>query len=416
MNELSKRLAALSPLQRELLAQRLKAGGPPENTNVATEVSRQLESHRAAAAEMQFSLLFFSDDGANTSRHKYRLILDSAKHADAHDFSAVWIPERHFQPFGGLYPNPSVLGAALATVTERIQIRAGSVALPLHNPIRVAEEWAMIDNLSDGRVGVSFASGWQPDDFVLSPAAYAERKELMFRQIKIVQRLWEGEAVRFSGVDGREVEVRTLPRPVQARLPVWITSSSSLKTWVKAGEIGAGMLVGLMGETFEGLSEKIGLYRESLARNGFDPRSRPVTVMLHTFVGEDLGTVKEQVRAPLTNYLRTFMKQTEHLREEVAGAGGRKAVEQDKDALASFAFERLFNTSSLLGTPETCRVLVERLAVLGVDEIACLVDFGLDAPTVLNGLFHLNELRQLLLAASPQESEIAIGSGQYHLR
>ena len=138
MNELSKRLAALSPLQRELLAQRLKAGGPPENTNVATEVSRQLESHRAAAAEMQFSLLFFSDDGANTSRHKYRLILDSAKHADAHDFSAVWIPERHFQPFGGLYPNPSVLGAALATVTERIQIRAGSVALPLHNPIRVA--------------------------------------------------------------------------------------------------------------------------------------------------------------------------------------------------------------------------------------------------------------------------------------
>ena len=54
-------------------------------------------------------------------------------------------------------------------VTERIEIRAGSVVLPLHNPIRCAEDWSVVDNLSNGRVGLSFASGWHANDFALAP-------------------------------------------------------------------------------------------------------------------------------------------------------------------------------------------------------------------------------------------------------
>ena len=68
-------------------------------------------------------------------------------------FKAVWTPERHFHAFGGLYPNPAVTSAAVAAITTRVRVRAGSVVLPLHNPIRVAEEWAVVDNLSQGRVG-----------------------------------------------------------------------------------------------------------------------------------------------------------------------------------------------------------------------------------------------------------------------
>ena len=56
--------------------------------------------------------------------------------------------------------NPNVFHAALATITEKIQLRSGSVVMPLHHPVRVAEEWAVIDNLSNSRVGVAFASGW----------------------------------------------------------------------------------------------------------------------------------------------------------------------------------------------------------------------------------------------------------------
>jgi len=87
------------------------------------------------------------------------MLLESAKFAVDNGFAAVWTPERHFQRFGGLYGSPSVTAAALSVVTKRIAIRAGSVVLPLQNPLRVAEEWAMIDNLSNGRVAIAAASG-----------------------------------------------------------------------------------------------------------------------------------------------------------------------------------------------------------------------------------------------------------------
>ena len=107
----------------------------------------------------------------------------------------MWTPERHFHAFGGLYPNPAVTGAAVAAVTERIKIRAGSVVLPLQNSIRVAEEWSVVDNFSKGRVGISFASGWQINDFVLAPHNYATRKEVMLREIETVRQLWRGETL-----------------------------------------------------------------------------------------------------------------------------------------------------------------------------------------------------------------------------
>ena len=125
------------------------------------------DSQRAVS----FSLFHFASGMDASDPQPYRLIIEAAKFADAHGFEAIWSPERHFHEFGAPYPNPSVINAALATITSKVQLRAGSVVLPLHDPLRVAEEWSLVDQLSNGRVGISFASGWQPNDFVLAPAA-----------------------------------------------------------------------------------------------------------------------------------------------------------------------------------------------------------------------------------------------------
>ncbi len=99
---------------------------------------------------LEFSLYYFASVDGDETSEKYRLLLEGAKFADNHGFAAVWTPERHFHTFGGLYPNPSVRSAAIATITESIQIRAGSVVLPLHNPLRVAEEWTVVDTCPMG--------------------------------------------------------------------------------------------------------------------------------------------------------------------------------------------------------------------------------------------------------------------------
>src|SRR6185369_2462818 len=125
--------------------------------------------NRQAERKIDFSLFYFASDAGRTEGDKYKLLIEGAKFADTNGLSAVWTPERHFHSFGGLYPNPAVTSAALAVLTKRIHLRAGSVVLPLHNPLRIAEDWAVIDNLSGGRIGLSFASGWHPNDFVLAP-------------------------------------------------------------------------------------------------------------------------------------------------------------------------------------------------------------------------------------------------------
>ena len=149
-------------------------------------------------------------------------------------FEAVWTPERHFHAFGGIYPNPSVTSAAIAAVTSRVGIRAGSVVLPLHSPVRVAEEWAVVDNLSNGRIGVSVASGWQPNDFVLNPAGYEGAKGRLDDDIDALRRLWRGETVSMAGPLG-PVDVRTFPRPRQPEIPLWLTSAGSIETFERAG-------------------------------------------------------------------------------------------------------------------------------------------------------------------------------------
>lgn len=355
-------------------------------------------AHTFAALEFkkhaQFSLFFFSADVEN-QQAGYQLILESAKFADQHNFTAIWTPERHFNAFGGLYPNPSVLSAALAMITKQIQLRAGSVVLPLHNPIRVAEEWAVVDNLSGGRIGIAIASGWHSTDFVLAPAAYATRKSLLFEGIRQLQAIWRGEEARLPGGAGHLVEITTFPRPVQKNLPLWI-SGESMDTFIAAGEIGAHVLTALLHQEEEELARKIEAYRKARAANGFDPQEGQVALMLHTYVGQDEQQVHEQARRAYMDYIKT------HMGLHASNALGlglnidiREYSEADLDFIARNAFERLCKRGAMIGTPERCLENVQRFSAIGVNEIACLIDFGLETELVIDGLKHLRQLMAL---------------------
>jgi natural product biosynthesis luciferase-like monooxygenase protein len=343
-----------------------------------------------------FGLIFFASSEALHSGDKYRLVIESAKFADRHGFSSLWIPERHFTKDGWLYPNAAVLQAALARETKHIHLRAGSVVMPLHNPIRVAEEWAMVDNLSGGRVGVSFASGWHPNDFALYPENYAKRNEVMYRDIETVRKLWRGEAIQVRGGDGNLIEIKTYPTPVQRELPIWITAAGNPKTFASAGEIGANLLTHMYNQSVEELAEKIQIYRNALAMHGHDPQSGQVSVMLHTFIGRDQEAVRAQVQGPFCNYL----KSASYLLNAIAYSRGQKIdistlSEQDFNDYLYFIFERLVTTQRVLfGTPESCFELVTGLKEAGVDEIACQMDFGVDTDIVLDSMIYLEQLKE----------------------
>jgi natural product biosynthesis luciferase-like monooxygenase protein len=347
---------------------------------------------------MDFGLMFFASTAASSPGGTYGLLTEAARFADQNGFRSVWTPERHFNPFGGPFPNPAVLGAALAMITRRIEIRAGSLISPLHDSLRIAEEWSVVDNLSGGRVALSFGSGWNIEDFVLRPERYGRRQEVMYRQIEEVRALWRGEPLLRQDSLGREVAVSIHPRPVQAELPVWVTSSGNARTFESAGALGANLLTHLIGQTVEQMSDKIRLYREARARTGFEPHEGRVSLMLHTFLGEDLDEVRARVREPFREYLRSAVGL-----EQIAALGGGAIsgghrVEAHEippgamEELLDLAFERYVRDASLVGTVESCAEMVTRLEEAGVDEIACLVDFVPDTAAVLESLTQAGRL------------------------
>ncbi|MDV3347375.1 amino acid adenylation domain-containing protein [Leptothoe sp. LEGE 181152] len=366
---------------------------------------------------LDFSLFYFANNSQTiNAADQYRLLLEGAKYADNNGFTAVWTPERHFHEFGGTYPNPAVTSAAIATATQRIQIRAGSVVLPLHDPLRVAEEWAFVDNLSNGRVGLSVASGWHPNDFVLAPENYCDRKAIMAESITTLRQLWQGEAIpRPNGTDDT-IQVRTYPRPIQPELPLWITAAGNPETFRLAGELGTNLLTHLLGQTIEDLAENIKIYRQAWQQQGHSGIGQ-VTLMLHTFIGEDLDTVREQVRQPLCAYLNSSLElMLKVLPEAEVTVQADSFDEADRDALLSAAFDRYFETSGLLGTPEKCLEMLDRLQMTGVNEVACLIDFGVDVDPVLASLEYLKTLkdRSNLAHQSRQPEQTVLNQIQTH--
>ncbi|MEY4515129.1 MAG: hypothetical protein RLZZ450_7251, partial [Pseudomonadota bacterium] len=413
------------------------------------EVVIQEESDRASLADpaqvrrthtrMDFGLFYFAaDSGAAHAGNAYKLLLEGAKFADSHDFSAVWTPERHFHAFGGLYPNPAVTTAALATITSRIQLRAGSVVLPLHNPLRVAEDWAVVDQLSGGRVGLSFASGWHVNDFALMPENFERRREIMLEHIDTVLKLWRGDKVTVLNGQGAPIEVSVLPRPVQTRPPLWIASAGSVATFELAGKLGVNVLTNMLGQDLADLQTKLAAYRAARVEHGHEGPGH-VSVMLHTFVCGDTDEAKRLVRKPFCDYLASSFDlvkvapwmfpafrqpsvlasraaQPSASTTTVSDAGIDPSVytPEDMAALLDHAFERYFDSAGLFGTPERALAIVDQLKAIGANEVACLIDFGVDPDLVLASLPHLDRLRQLANPSVSSDSA-ALASGGFSI-
>lgn len=412
MADIRDRLAALSPDQRARLLARLRTpggtvdqAGPVEPGPPAAPASPTGSAPPAPGRDRQpgrppkFSLFFFASDDSDAAG-AYEFVLDCARFADRHGFHAVWMPERHFAPFGGPYPEPSVLAAAVAARTERVRVRAGSVVLPLHDPLVVAERWAMVDNLSHGRVDISLASGWHAHDFALSPDSYAGRKDVLAARLAELRTLWSGGTVTRADGNGKPVELTSFPRPVQRELELWLTSSANPETWRTAARLGTHVLTALLEQSVDEVAAKAAVYRDARAGQGLDPYGGEVTLMVHTFVGDDEAAVRETTRPALQRYLRSHIDLFEKLvRSRGIDIDLDAVTESDKQALVDVAFERYFTVSGLFGTPESAVGRVGELRAAGVTEIGCLVDFGIGREKVLDGLVHLARLKDLVASA-----------------
>lgn len=343
------------------------------------------------AAAMDFSVMFFGADKG--SEQKYDLLLDTARYADEHGFTAIWTPERHFSEFGGAFASPGILGGSIAAITKNIGIRAGSVVLPLHDPVRVAEEWSVIDNISNGRIGLSIASGWHPNDFIFYNANYKERHREMRERIQELKALWKGAPVtRINGI-GKELQISIRPTPIQKELPIWITAAGSPETFRYAGEIGANMLTHMLGQSMEKLAANIAVYHQALKEHGHTIADKKVSLMLHTYIGKTEAEAAAVSEQPFKQYLGSSIQLMEPLAREIG-----LDVNTQREELIDIAYQKFGKENTFIGTATSTQTMLHELQKIGVNEIACLVDFGIDSSTVLDGLANIVTARNLYQA------------------
>ena len=204
---------------------------------------------------------------------------------------------------------------------------------------------------------LAFASGWNPNDFALARDVYPRLRDVWLERIPEVQRLWRGESVERVNGKGETVQLRIYPEPCQKELPIWLTASRRVETFVDAGQRGYHVLTMLQGSTLAQLAEKIVRYREARRQSGLNPEDGKVTLMLHTFVHRDAEYARQLVRQPFLEYIRSSLDA-----HQTAFNGADQLKSEDLRKVAELSYERYSREASLIGDPSTCLEMVKSAA------------------------------------------------------
>lgn len=327
---------------------------------------------------LSFSLMFFSGGEGESAIHSYDAIKCLTQQADKAGFRRVWLPERHFVPFGALHPAPAVLASHLAACTQHIRLAAGSVVAPLHPAKRVVEDWSVVDNLSRGRVDLSLASGWLKSDFEYAPDSYENRHSILREKYAQIAQIWENSGKTEHAPQVVAVGERIYPAPVQSRVPLWLTAARNTKTFELAGSLGANVLTYLVDLGVEQLANAITAYKAARQKANFDPGQGQVTVMLHSLLAGSSGGNVQSARHYYSQYLfnnYALLEQSGRSRQLITA----DVVQEMVDA----QFERVYEKLSLMGSHSAAHGLLNVLTDIGVTEVACLVDF-VDNPALVS--------------------------------
>jgi len=298
----------------------------------------------------------------------YRRTLDQARLAESLGYESLYVAEHHFLPDGWI-PSPMLFLGALAGVTEEMRLGTDIIVLPLHNPVEVAEQTAVLDNLSGGQVRLGVAIGWRDEEFAAYGVDKRERVPRTEEGIELIRRLLSDEEVTYEGEFFSVDDLTVMPRPVQSAVPLWYGGQSKPAIDRAARMADAWIMSPI--ETRTELAEEAAFYRERLSEHGRDVEDVHRPLRRETYVAEDDETAWEEVGESLLYEYQDVYGDYEDIGHSFDPSNPSEAVEE----LQEHADGRF-----IIGGPETA---VEELAAyrdeVGMDEVLLRMHFpGLD--------------------------------------
>lgn len=227
-------------------------------------------------------------------------VADHAETADRLGFDSFWIPESHFLRRGAC-PAPLLLLAAAAARTRSLRLGTSSYLLPIRQPLRVAEDVAVLDQLSGGRVTLGLGRGFRAELFRAFQIPRAEKRDRFREALDTMLRAWRGEPLAQRGPEAESEPIYLSPLPLQQpHPPIWVAAFGP-KALAQAGGLGLPYLASPV-ETLERLRENHRRHRAALPA-GFDAAQLSVPVIRTVFITRN-PTRAEEVRRSMEHQAR----------------------------------------------------------------------------------------------------------------
>lgn len=302
----------------------------------------------------------------------YQDMLVETDRAEAMGFHSVWFAEHHFHNYGGHIPSVPVLGAAVAQRTKKIRIGSGIGLLPLQDPVRMAEEYAMLDCLSGGRLEFGIGRGFQKLEYDAFERDMADSRVLFEEAHDIIRKAWTEERFSYEGKFRKVHNLRVIPKPVQKLPPIYVACIFTDESFQWTGRMGYNLMVvpyASPDPTF--LTGKIQLFRDTRKAHGYKTEPEVLGVY-HFYCGETAEQAKEEPREAMLRYVNAVREAN----QEAAYSDQYKMYQKLGQAFGTFDYSYLYPHKVIFGDPDQCVARVKEILATGVTNISLLANFG----------------------------------------
>ncbi len=338
---------------------------------------------------MKFGMLHLFESPANKTEHEVmKEQLELMRSAEDLGFDSVWPAEHHFSEYG-YCASPALSLAAIATQTKRIRLGTGVVVLPFHNPIRVAEEFAMLDLMSDGRVDFGVGRGYQPLEFAGFQVDQTKSRGIFNESLDVILQAWTQDRVNFKGAHFNIKDLEVRPKPLQKpHPPVWVAGLSEA-TFPMVGKWGCNLLCApVFGFQGKSATDLLDAYRKGLRSAGHDPATKEIAALCMVYCADTTEQARREFADPVMWYYRTIAKYV----APPPGQGPVKTYElytQTRDLAANVSFEQLLEAGALVcGDRDHCIKQISAMQEkFGFTQLLCWTRLGgLDTKKVLKSM------------------------------
>ena len=327
---------------------------------------------------MEFGYFTLSDNHyVNNTRSANQFVADitaEALYADELGMNSAWIGEHHFNSLGVL-SCPDLVLAFIAARTKRIRLAPAVTVLPLHHPIRVAEQWATLDLLSNGRVDFAAGRGYDRREYQPFNISFEDNQSIFEEGLELVRALWSAsDRISHNGKHYQFEDVRITPKPIQNPIPTYVASFSKPSIEL-AARLGCGLIVAPFAAaiSYGGLKQVADLYHASCEKFGTKPGRLMCSYFTHF---ADNKTEEDAQRARQIRYYRECVIPAFPGDPKTAPPSYRYFVDMC-ERLNKVKPEDLTENSVLIGSPSRMTDTLKKVEAAGFSEVILYFNVGL---------------------------------------